>query len=352
MLAWWRCAAPPESLLRVVTVFERDELIGIAPMFVSATRGVARYGFLASGTGGRLEPMARPGREKEVAAHIADLLSKQSPPSPHVVILSEVSIESPWTALLADEWPDDRRPWVHRGSTMPAPTLSLEGRDYEEWFGGLSTRFRSELRRRWRRLEERGAVLSLADDEEVFALLPDFARLHRERWDPRGGSRALDAGIERMLPEVARDLAGTGRFRLWTLKVNDQVVSAQLFLGAGGALSYWLGGFEESWAAYGPTFHGLKAAIEHAWSMGDDRIDFGGGGQDYKYRFADDEDAVGPQMLVPRSRRYALTRLLLFPGQLEDSATRLRHQTFRRLSPQAQQRVKAASKRLRSFKRR
>ena len=352
MLAWWRCAALPRSSLRILTVFEGDQLIGIAPLFTSQDRsGVVRYGFLASGTAARLEPMARPGREEEVAARLADLLSNVCGPTPHLLTLSEVAMESPWAALLTDAWPAARRPWLHRSVTMPAPFLSLVGRTYQEWFAELPRRFRSELRRRWRRLEEKGADLSLVEDQEVTGLLPDFVRLHHGRWAPRGGSGALDAGIQRMLPEVARDLAGTGRFRLWTMKVGDEVISAQLFLGAGGNLSYWLGGFDETWGSYGLTFQGLRAAIEHAWTVGDHRIDFGAGGQDYKYRFAEEEEAVGSQMIVPRTSRYPLTRLLLAPGQIGESTTRIRHHAFRRLSPRAQQRVKAVLKRVRTARR-
>jgi CelD/BcsL family acetyltransferase involved in cellulose biosynthesis len=231
---------------------------------------------------------------------------------------------------------------------MPAPRLTLEGRTYEDWFMGLSRHRRAEFRRRLRRLEERGAVARLIDtSDEVAAGLEDFAALHYERWRPRGGSGVLNPRIERMLAAAALELVPSLRFRLWSIEVESRPISSLVFVAAGGELSYWLGGFDPGWATYAPAIETVRAALEHAWAVGDRVVDFGPGGQHYKYTFADGEDIVAPIDLAPRTSAYLRARIRLAPEHLWTEMKAVRYEAFRRLSPGVQQRMKAVRRRLR-----
>jgi CelD/BcsL family acetyltransferase involved in cellulose biosynthesis len=106
-----------------------------------------------------------------------------------------------------------------------------------------------------------------------------------------------------MLRAVADALGPQGRFRVWVLEVDATPISCQVLVAAGGELAYWLGGFDETWAQQQPSLQTLVAAAEHAWAVGDRRLDLGAGGQSYKYRLADGEDTLEWRVLVPRGRR-------------------------------------------------
>jgi CelD/BcsL family acetyltransferase involved in cellulose biosynthesis len=149
--------------------------------------------------------------------------------------------------------------------------------------------------------------------DEVAAGLAAFAALHHRRWADRGGSGVLDERVERMLADVAAELAPCGRFRLWVLEVDGEPVSSQVLVGAGDELAYWLGGFDEAWASHQPALQTLVAAAEHAWSVGDRRLDLGAGGQSYKYRLADGEELLEWRVLVPGGRRQPLALATLAP---------------------------------------
>jgi CelD/BcsL family acetyltransferase involved in cellulose biosynthesis len=340
MLPWWRHARPSRAALRIVAVRRGDELIGLLPLIAEPIgRGLIRYRLLASTTAAHVEPLARTGYESDVAEAAADLLAADRL-RPDVVSLDGVSTASRWPALLGRHWSTSGA-WVHRGMPMPAPRLSLAGRTYDDWFGSLSRRRRSEFRRRRRRLEERGATVRLArTEEETVAGLGAFADLHYERWRSRGGSRALDRGMEAMLAETAHELLPSDRFRLWSIEVEGRPVSSAIFVGAGGEVSYWLGGFDEQWGAYAPALETVRVALEHAWEAGDRAVDFGPGGQRYKYTFADGEDAVTHVDLVPRTASYRLARARLAPEHAWARTVALRYEAFRRLPPGAQQRLK------------
>jgi CelD/BcsL family acetyltransferase involved in cellulose biosynthesis len=151
-----------------------------------------------------------------------------------------------------------------------------------------------------------------------------------------------------MLAEAALKLT-PARFRLWSIDINGRPISALLFVAAGGTVSYWLGGFDPRWSAFGPAIETVRAALEHAWTLGDRLMDFGPGGQQYKYIFADGEDAVAQIDLLPRSSRFLRTRVALVPEYAVRRMKVFRHDAVRRLSPGTQQRLKAIRGRLRGF---
>jgi CelD/BcsL family acetyltransferase involved in cellulose biosynthesis len=334
MLPWWRHVAPPRSRLRVVVVGDGDEMDGIAPFYARGGRaGIARYRALASGTSFRVGPIARPGAEARVAALVAETL-RASAPAPDLLTLEGFSASTTWSRALRAAGRQSGPPWVYRHMEMPAPTLTLVGRTYEEWLASKSSNFRQQMGRFRRRFEKKGGAFRIAASEaEARADLASFAVLHYSRWAARGGSNALNPGAEEMLRETARRLEGTGRFRLWVAEVGGRAVSAQVFLAAGGEVSYWNGGFDEAWASDRPALQTIMAAIRHAWEAGDRRVDFGAGGQEYKYRFSDGEDLLEWVTIVARTRRYPLARAILVPVQL-------RRQLARRLPETTKQRLR------------
>jgi CelD/BcsL family acetyltransferase involved in cellulose biosynthesis len=232
---------------------------------------------------------------------------------------------------------------------MPAPRLLLEGSSYDGWLAGLSRHRRAELKRRRRRLEAAGAVVRLVSDvDEIRPALQAFSALHHDRWKRRGGSGVLDGRVEEMLVTAAEELVPSSRLRLWCIEADGRTICSSLFVAAGGTLSYWLGGFDERWAQYGPAIETVRAALEHAWMVGDRVLDLGPGGQQYKYTFADGADVVHPFDLVPRTAGSTRARMWLMPEHAWARMKNLRYEAVRALSPGTQQRLKAIRRRLRS----
>jgi CelD/BcsL family acetyltransferase involved in cellulose biosynthesis len=320
MLPWWRHAAPAGALLRVAVVTDGAELVGVAPFFAERTRHAGvRYRILSRPGALRVAPVARPGWERSVAPLFARALAAADPPA-DVVLFEAIPRRRPWPQLLHAAWPG-AQPWLHRDRSGPAPTLDLRGQTFAQWFAGRSSNFRQQMRRFRRQLEAGGALFSLArTEDEIDRGLRSLSSLHHARWEWRGGSGVLTPPVERMLRDAAGTLAPDGRFRLWSLETRGKTISTHVFVCAGGEVAYWLGGFDEGWARYQPSLQTLLVAIEHAWSVGDERVDFGGGGHSYKYRFADGEDTLDWITLVPKGTGYLRTRLALVPDQVRARA--------------------------------
>lgn len=326
LLPWWRSAAPPGARLHVVAVRDAGELVGLAPFFVAEGSLLT----LGAGSTTRVEPVARPGREGEVAEATAPALGEAGA---SLLRLAGIPAYSPWPELLAQAWPGGAA-WLHEDERMPSPTLSIEGLAFDDWFASRSSNFRNQIRKYERLLEERGARLELAGDAEALA---GFAKLHHARWAARGGSDVLDESVEHAVEAAARELPPE-RFRLFTITGAEGPVAAALFVAAGGEVSSWLGGFDEGWRDVSPQLLLGVAAIRHAIESGDRRVDFGAGSAEYKRRLSDGEEALRWITLVPPGRGRLTTRLRLLPGQA-------RLALAQRLSPQQKARIKRVLRR-------
>lgn len=304
-LAWWRHAAPAGARLRVIAVWEGDELAGIAPFYAHrALPGIWRYGLLASRASSRVEPLARAGRQEEVARVIAGTLAGLRPHADQIDF-PEIRAGSPWPRLLATAWP---RGVLRARADAPVPelTVTLAGADLDEWLAARSSNFRQQMRKGRRGILERGGEFRVASTpEELERDLVAFERLHLARWEHRGGSVSMSEGIDRMLLDAGRAMLGTNRFELASIDVDGRTISSLLFVAAGGEITYWNGGFDDDYASLRPSLVGLVEAVSRGLGRGDVRLDLGPGGQDYKRRLADGEEQLVTWLMIPSGPRQA-----------------------------------------------
>ncbi len=306
LLSWWEAMAPSSAQPRVVIVTDGSKVIGIAPFYALRRRHSTEYWLFGSRMANRNAPLALHGREREVAAGIAFALAG-SRPRPSVVHLDQIDHGSPWPRLLADAWP---RPgaWVTTDVPVAAPTLSIADGDPEDWLTSKSAHFRKRFRQSGRKLEAAGASVRVTNDlTQLERAMCAFRRLHGERWGDTS-ELSTPAGRELMLA-AGRTLMPTGRFRAAMVEVDDEVISVDFLLAAGGEVACWNGGWDESWARHSPAIHGLVGAIHDAMGRGECRVDFGEGAHQYKLRLADGDAPVAWVSLYPRTPRGALARL-------------------------------------------
>jgi CelD/BcsL family acetyltransferase involved in cellulose biosynthesis len=332
-LAWWRNLAPESAQLRAVAVFEQRQLVGLATFFVNPGRRVD-YRLVGAGVTHRLSPLALPGREREIARLVAHTLADSSP-TPDLIAFEGIDAASPWPDAVARNWPG-LRPWRYTSSTHPGPVIELRGQTFESWFAGRRASFRKQMRQARRRAEQAGGRVVLAGhDEEIERAIDGFLRLHKARWARRGGSRLAEESFS-TTADAARLLAPRGEMGLWMLDLAGRIVAVQVTLAAGGETLCFSSGFDEAHAGLSPALLTILAAVEDAFERGGDRFDLGAGSEPYKLSFATADAPITWTGLVPRGRRYPLTRARLAPDRARWRLTRL----ARRLSPERKKQLK------------
>lgn len=319
MLSWWREGRSGDARLRVVLVLDGDgELVGVGPFFAQVgPLRLAEYRLLGAGFCHRIGPLARVGREREVAGALAHALATMTPAAASIVF-EGIDATDPWPGLVADSWPGRRRPRLRTDVTMDAPAIALDGA-YEAWMARRERKFRKEARRTARRLEEDGVQGRIAADDAAIAAL---LQLHHARWQERGGSNVGDEA-QRVITGAAKALGDDGRLAVALLEGPDGPVAAELVLRAGESIVFWGGGFDPAWAKHAPGTQAMLLALEAAAAEGVGTADLGGGAHEYKWRLSDENRPLVWRTVFCPGRRYPLIRLRLAPKHVRFGARAL-----------------------------
>lgn len=319
-LAWWRHVRPAGAAMRIVTVEDDDRLVGLAPLYAVSGGGRSVYEVMAA----RLSPPAgllvESGREAEVCAEIARTLASGKP-RPRLLKLWERPLQGELApGLMAGL---SRRPaWRHAGSPTTLPVIELEGKDYDGWLAGRSSKFRQETRRMRRRIDEAEATFAMVDAAGVDDAIGAFEALNAARWRERGGSNAIVDGLGPMFQEVAGELMATGRLRIFTITAGGRIVAVNVLLAAGKEVAGWNSGFDGEWGRFSPSMLLTLHAVADAAERGDRRINLGPGEGGYKSRLADRTEEIAQVGLIPRDAAYPLSRLRFAPTELRGAVGR------------------------------
>jgi CelD/BcsL family acetyltransferase involved in cellulose biosynthesis len=322
LLAWQRHVAPPGSHTLIVAVNDDEDLLGLFPLTsYPGPGGLLVHRFLASDTSMPVAPLVRPERREETLRAAGETLGSARP---EITTLSLRGAEasSDWSELLADAF-HGRQPRVYVEDKMPAPVIRIQGREYADLLQSRSSKFRQQMRRSRRRAEEQGAVFRRARDVDAAKDdLRTFARLHLDRWKDRGGSLALRPGVFEMLLDFAEQEIPTGRFRIFSIDLDETTISTQLFVRAGRRTSFWLGAFDPAAPVRNPGLLGVLAGIEDAFGEGLDEIDLGPGDDQYKRSLTDDDVVLRWVTLVAGGKGSFGRRARLLPYRARRAVAR------------------------------
>jgi CelD/BcsL family acetyltransferase involved in cellulose biosynthesis len=346
LLAWWEHVAPNDAQLRLIIIRERESgaLVGVAPFYAFRRRGLTHYSLMASDLSPQVEPIVAPEHVDQASKQLAQALATAMP-RPDVIELEGVPADSRWVERLTSNWPK-RKPYVYRRPGEGAPSVPLTVEDLDAWFKARSSNFRHQMRRFRRRADEAGGVFRATENpDDLKRDLAEFERLHRGRWEWRGGSDAFPPGTDTMLEQAGREMMSTGRFRLSLMEIEGKAITGMLFLAAGEEMTVWATGFDDDYAHLRPSYLTLVDGLDTAFKGGFKRFDLGAGTQPYKKRFADDEDALEWVSLIPPGPRYALARAAIAPEQTRFAITT-------RLTPEQKQKIKSLPDRARQKLRR
>jgi CelD/BcsL family acetyltransferase involved in cellulose biosynthesis len=270
---WWRHYGGGRELRLAECRDAADEAVAILPLYQAYRRPLRVVRTIGHGPADQLGPVCAPD-EPGVAAALAGSAR-----------------ELGWSVLLADRLPGGGdltaalggRSLLHESS----PTIDVAGLSWDEYLGQRSSNFRSQVRRKERKLvREHGLTYRLSDDPgRLDRDLDVLFALHRARWQAEG-SGALDGTREAFHRDFAAAALDRGWLRLWMAEVGDRPIAAWYGFRFGGAEWYYQFGRDPEWdrASIGVVLlaHTIREAIA------DDQREYKllRGGEGYKDRFA------------------------------------------------------------------
>jgi len=158
---------------------------------------------------------------------------------------------------------------------------------YEQVEAALDGKFRQNLRRRRRRLAEKGEVKYLVvdgkDAPELDVALADFFDIEASGWKGRGGTAiALRPELVGFYTQIARDAAKRGALQIGFLELAGKRIAAHMSIVHAGRHFLLKLGYDESFHEYSPGQQLVSDAIRDACAIGLREFDFLGPCMDWK----------------------------------------------------------------------
>jgi CelD/BcsL family acetyltransferase involved in cellulose biosynthesis len=333
--SWWEVYGAGKELRVLAVRGGNGELQGVLPAHISSRVAlrclpVRRLSFLGQGesvSSDHMDLLAAPEAAAEVARVLADWLSGPQA-SWDVMDLKALGPDSAVARHLAPEL--KARGLTHRG-TVPHSRCPyyVVPRDAESFWGGLSPRFRKNLRRARRNLEQafRTEILDCASEDSLPTAMAELGRLHNLRKEQQGmRGKFEDARYRRFHDLVARRMLRAGRLALFSLRVDDRIAAAEYAFRYGGVLYEYQTGFDPGLEEHGVLNVLESHIVERAIGDGLSEIDLLRGEEPYKSHWtktARQQMALIVENRTPRGKlHHALTTVRGLMGAVRSSLLR------------------------------
>lgn len=283
-LSVWIDTFAPEADFRLFVARDHGRLVAALPLIADEPRlygiRVRRLRAPANVHSNRFDLLLEPGREDALHALWAHL---RAAASFDVIELSDVVEDGAARGLLDLAEADGYR--TAAWESMRTPFVPLDG-----GFGSvqerLDGRFRQNLRRRRRKLEQRGAVEVERVDggRDLEHYLEEGFELERAGWKGRDWTAiACDPLTRGFYAEVARNEAMAGRLALYFLRLDGRPIAFQYGLCDG--TTYWLPktAYDEDLRDCSPGQLLTEAVLQECAARGVRELDFLGPGMPWKH---------------------------------------------------------------------
>jgi CelD/BcsL family acetyltransferase involved in cellulose biosynthesis len=280
---WWECFGE-DSKLHIIVITEGERPIAIAPLAITPIRmfglKLRRLGFLYNSHVPRADFIVGE-RAEEVYATIWHHL--RSAKDWDLIQLCQLTEESETLVRMqqlagANNFPTGL--WKSGAS----PRVQLD-EGWESYHQGLATKHRSNLRNRFKRLDQIGTVAldTVSGGERRAESLEQGLRLEAAAWKGANGTAIFsDPNIARFYELFSERAAARGWLRLNFLRAADKAVAFDYSLVYQNRIFLLKLGYDPDFSAYSPSNLLLATALKNAFDQGLTEYDFLGEEAEWK----------------------------------------------------------------------
>jgi CelD/BcsL family acetyltransferase involved in cellulose biosynthesis len=269
----------------------QDDLIGIAPIFLSSVDGRRTLMFIGSHEiADYLDFITSIENCESFLLAFCESLVADGPEGWEILDLYNIPEGSP--SLAALEKLAAERDWqVKREITAPCPWVSLNG-GWEDYLSRLDSKQRHELRRKMRRAAKHLPSVTwevVKPEDDIERATDTFLGLMAK--DPQKAdflSRAMRTQFHRL----TRSAHEAGWLHLSFLKVGEQFTAGYLNFDYANRIWIYNSGIDLDFRSTSPGWVLLGYIIRWAAENGRDAVDFMRGDEDYKYRLGGEDRSI------------------------------------------------------------
>ncbi len=307
--AWWRAFRAGRQLL-VLTAWAGPQLAGVLPLTLRRLGPVRLAELLGAGRTDYLAPLLDPTHPGVLTVLLAALRERAA--EWDVLWLRDLPLDEPGEEQLRAAIRTAGLGGAPRHWDV-SPYLDLAG-GWDAYLAGRSSNFRSDLKRKRRRLEELGPVSieRHREPDAVRGALREAAQIERHSWKAFAGTARLASphGYA-FMEDAAGGLAEAGRADLWLLRCGEKPVAFYLDLVSGESVCYYSGTYRDGFESGSPGKVLMAEVIRAACEEGFRRFDFLRGAESYKATWTDQSRPLTEAFLHSRRPRSRIAARLL-----------------------------------------
>ena len=285
---WWKTLGGGEwsqAELVLISATENDQLVGIAPLFITEYDG--RQALMLVGSieiSDYLDLIVRADDLPRFLSGLLDFLASRFASNDNWSGIDWYNLPDASPTLAALKTESGRRGWTHHGEIYrPTPRIALNG-SFEEYLARLDKKQRHEIRRKMRRAAESGKVrfYVLDKDADIETELDSFFHLMVQ--DPNKAMFLRDAMRDQMSTTI-RAAHEAGYLWLGFLEVEGVKAAASLNFDYKNKLWGYNSGVRRDFMELSPGWVLLAHVIQWCCENNRYEFDFMRGDEEYKYRF-------------------------------------------------------------------
>lgn len=275
---WWD-EFKPSAELALVSVYDRTEVIGIAPLQIADG--------LASFVGNEdvcdyVDFVVQPGREGDFFAALLPSLKRSEAAR---LDLKHVRPDSVVMTHFAD-WARGHGLSVSTQAEAVSPALDLPG-TWEAYLELLSAKQRHELARKMRRLSEMGKIAYRNIENDVAPAMDTFFKLFTE--SRRDKAAFLTPKMASFFRAIAAAMSENGLLRLGRLDLDGATIAMVMCFDYHGAIYLYNSGYDPQYDYLSAGLLCKALCIKDSIERGRKRFDFLKGNEAYKYHLGGKE---------------------------------------------------------------
>ncbi len=278
---WWRQLGDGD--LRILCMYDNDELIGIAPLFAEQDAlGATQVQFVGcKEVSDYLDFIFLKGRERECFDTVLDYLAGTDSPQWAGISLCNIPETSPTLTLLPEL--AQAKGWKANSVFEDVcPVIALPD-SFEAYLATLDGKERRELQRKLRKADEDSTVTYTQDAATLDADLGDFLRLMRASMISKDSF--MTPRMETFFRAMAKDMLAAGYLQLAFLEVDgDRAATYLNFTWQNQVLVYNSGLDPQKFSYLSPGQVLIARLIEKAIADQRATFDFLQGNEEYKHK--------------------------------------------------------------------
>jgi CelD/BcsL family acetyltransferase involved in cellulose biosynthesis len=282
----WRVGADGRAerpQLVLISAIENDQLVGIAPLFLTEYDG--QRALMLVGSIEISDYLDLIVREQDLPRFLSGLLDFISSHVDHWTALDWYNLPDSSPTLAALKTEVDRRGWAHHQEIYrPTPRIPLNG-SFEEYLSRIDKKQRHEIRRKMRRAAEsdKNVRFYIVDGtEDISAEITAFFDLMVH--DP-GKAEFLHPAMREQMTVTIQNAHKYGYLWLAFLEIEGTKTAASLNFDHKNKLWGYNSGVSREYMELSPGWVLLAHTIQWCCENGRDEFDFMRGDEEYKYRF-------------------------------------------------------------------